>query len=235
MATKDKGLKCHKRQHLPAKKRSSTKLLQTAFLAAFADSNFNISEACRQIKIDRRTFYRWHKTSTFRQQLDDVMQSRIDLAESALVRNIQSGDTASIIFFLKTIGKSRGYIEAEKVKTGEAPARKAIEILDLLISGSIDAIEAALRFSREGLPLPEALKLLLAKVMPPEPPLELPPEISEEELEARYLAGLQHGQQQQEVFVPARRAEIQQIKDELKNADSWGPSGDGSPKNNERS
>jgi len=222
MTTASKERQSHKKSQISAKKMTA-KAKQTAFLTAFVEKRFNISAACRQVGIDRRTFYRWRKSSSFSQALEDAIQERIDQAESALFRNIQAGDTTSIIFFLKTIGKSRGYIEAEKVKTGEAPAKKAVEIMDKLLSGQIDVTAAALTFTREGIVLPEALKLLLSKTTPPDPPLELPTEISEEELERKYLEGLQRAQHQEEVFVPARRAEIQKLKDELRDADSFDP------------
>lgn len=38
-------------------------------------------------------------------------ESLVDLAESQLLKKIQNGDNTMIIFFLKTQGKARGYIE----------------------------------------------------------------------------------------------------------------------------
>ena len=40
----------------------------------------------------------------------------IDLAESKLMENIEDNDNTSIIFFLKTKGKKRGYIEKQEVE-----------------------------------------------------------------------------------------------------------------------
>jgi hypothetical protein len=38
-------------------------------------------------------------------------EALLDLAESQLYKKIEEGDLTSIIFALKTIGKSRGYVE----------------------------------------------------------------------------------------------------------------------------
>jgi len=215
--------KVHKKKQILPKKGETTRGRQLAFVEAYTGNRFNISGACRSIGIGRSTFYKWQKLERFRQQLDDAIQEKIDLVEAALFRNAQSGDPTSIIFFLKTVGKSRGYVEAEKVKVGEVPAKIAVEILDQLISGDIDAVTAALQFSKAGLPLPEAVKVLLSKVTPPEPPPELPPSLSDEELEAGYQRKMTRIDKQEKEWLPERRIDIQEIKDELKEIDSFKP------------
>ena len=39
----------------------------------------------------------------------------VDIAESALLKNVLAGDNCAIIFTLKTIGKSRGYVERQEI------------------------------------------------------------------------------------------------------------------------
>ena len=44
-------------------------------------------------------------------RLDDIRQCNIDIAESKLMELIQNGQPSAIIFFLKCLGKERGYVE----------------------------------------------------------------------------------------------------------------------------
>ena len=72
----------------------------------------NISECCRQCNIGRQTFYEWMKNDVqFKQDFEDAEDSLIDFAEGKLLNLIDERNPTAIIFFLKTKGKERGYIE----------------------------------------------------------------------------------------------------------------------------
>ena len=215
--------KVNKSKHSSAKKGESKQSRQRAFITAYVANRFSVAAACREIGIGRTIFYRWMKSGKFSQELADAKEERLDIAEASLFRNIQAGDPVSLIFFLKTIGKIRGYVEAERVRTGEIPAKHAMEILDELLAGNIDAVAAALQFTKEGLPLPRALELMLSKVSLPEPTPELPPEISDEELEAAYQRKKAEIDDQKEKWLPKRQAEVATLKEEMKNIESFGP------------
>ena len=88
---------------------------QKAFLVALKASANNVSKACQKCKISRATFYVWCDTNKdFKNEVDYLKESVIDLAEEELMKKIKKGDTTALIFFLKTQGKSRGYIEREE-------------------------------------------------------------------------------------------------------------------------
>lgn len=64
----------------------------------------------------------WHTAKKYIEQYEETKQayeaeseSVIDLAESKLIENIQANDNTAILFYLKTKGKKRGYIERKEV------------------------------------------------------------------------------------------------------------------------
>lgn len=94
------------------KKMAGTRLRKQAFLKAFADSMGNITIACKSVGISRRAYYDWiSKDAKFKEECDIVNESAIDFVENKLLSRINDNDTTAIIFYLKTKGKNRGYVE----------------------------------------------------------------------------------------------------------------------------
>jgi hypothetical protein len=72
----------------------------------------NVSDACRMANISRNQFYNYTRTDeVFKEKVEELQESLIDKAETALYKQIESQNITAIIFFLKTKGKSRGYVE----------------------------------------------------------------------------------------------------------------------------
>jgi len=85
------------------------------FLELLSKNAGNVSRACSAMNINRRTFYNWmEKEESFKFVVDEIQESLIDNAESELQKLIKDGNTAAILFFLKTKAKSRGYIERQE-------------------------------------------------------------------------------------------------------------------------
>lgn len=82
------------------------------FMIAFKESKGIITYACDAIGVSRQTYYYWMSTDEkFKQEIDDINESTIDLVEHKLLSLINKEDTTAIIFYLKTKGRNRGYIE----------------------------------------------------------------------------------------------------------------------------
>ena len=83
-----------------------------ALLDAYDKSLGNVSTACKMVGLSRETFYRWRREDeAFQDAVNEVDEANIDFAETALLKNIREGKETSLIFYLKTKGKDRGYIE----------------------------------------------------------------------------------------------------------------------------
>ena len=62
--------------------------------------------------MNRETFSKYYEVDLeFRKEVDDIREEAIDYVEGQLLKQINTGGAAQTIFFLKTKGKSRGYIE----------------------------------------------------------------------------------------------------------------------------
>lgn len=104
-------------------------------LKALEAKNGIVSEACKSIGFSRSTFYKWlNDDPDFKKKVDEIQDVAIDYVESKLfekitgvtvkrgetdegediVYDVPPSDTA-IIFYLKTKGKKRGYIEKQEI------------------------------------------------------------------------------------------------------------------------
>ena len=71
-----------------------------------------VTVACKEVNISRTLHYNWYNEDPeYKKAVDDVADIAIDFAESMLHKQIQDKDTTATIFYLKTKGKRRGYIE----------------------------------------------------------------------------------------------------------------------------
>lgn len=91
-----------------------------------------ISAACEAANISRRTYYDWkEQDEEFAQSIIEVDEARIDYVENKLFENIDGNKTNEILFYLKTKGKNRGYVERQEHQIdGGFPTKIEIEIID---------------------------------------------------------------------------------------------------------
>jgi len=83
-----------------------------AIIEALEQSLGVVTSACKKVGIGRTTFYGWLRDDkAFAQKVNDIQDVAIDFAESQLHKQIKDGSTAATIFYLKTKGKKRGYVE----------------------------------------------------------------------------------------------------------------------------
>jgi transposase-like protein len=82
---------------------------------ALRASSGNVAHTARQLGVSRSTLYRRiNESSTLQEALADAREELVDIAESALRQEIESGNITAIIFTLKTLGKGRGYVERQQ-------------------------------------------------------------------------------------------------------------------------
>lgn len=103
-----------------------------AMVEALEKSLGVVTTACKQVGISRDTHYRWLKEDEeYKQTVNEISDVALDFAESQLFKQIRDGNTTATIFFLKTKGKHRGYIEKTEtdVHFKELPSLK-VEIVN---------------------------------------------------------------------------------------------------------
>lgn len=87
------------------------------FIKAFIANDTNISKACRECRIARQTFYDWKENDEeFAGLVSDTEEAITDEIEGLLRERVRELDTTAIIFYLKTKGKKRGYVEKQEIK-----------------------------------------------------------------------------------------------------------------------
>jgi hypothetical protein len=88
-----------------------------AMLEALEKSLGVVTTAAKQVGISRKTHYEWYNNDPeYKEAVDGLVDVALDFAESKLHKQIDGGDTTATIFYLKTKGKRRGYIEKQEIE-----------------------------------------------------------------------------------------------------------------------
>lgn len=103
-------------------KRMSKKREETAqrIIAALQESNGLLTLTAKKAGLGYTTV--WQYTQDFPSVKKAVMEAKermLDFAEGKLYEKIKEGDNIAILFYLKTQGKKRGYIERSEVTGAE--------------------------------------------------------------------------------------------------------------------
>ena len=90
-----------------------------AMIAAMEKALGVVTTACKTVGISRQTHYNWLQDPDYAAAIEDVSEVAVDFAESHLHKLIKEGNPAATIFFLKTKGKNRGYVERQEIAVAE--------------------------------------------------------------------------------------------------------------------
>ena len=109
----------------------SRHIKKESLLAALEQSLGVVTVACREANIPRSTYYKWlNEDREFADQVADIENVALDFAESKLHNQIDANNTSATIFYLKTKGKNRGYVERQEITGAEGmPTNFQIEII----------------------------------------------------------------------------------------------------------
>ena len=111
----------------------SRHIKKEAMLQALENSLGVVTVACKQTDTPRSTYYKWLKEDEdLAKAVKEVENIALDFAESQLHTQIKDGSTSATIFYLKTKGKKRGYIERQDIDitTGNEPIKINIDLGD---------------------------------------------------------------------------------------------------------
>ena len=91
---------------------------QLKFLEVLEKNMGLITPACKKFgDMSRSTHYKWLKEfDGYQERVEQIENANIDFAEGKLMEQMNEGNIAAILFFLKCKAKSRGYVERQEIK-----------------------------------------------------------------------------------------------------------------------
>jgi len=109
----------------------SRHIKKESILKALESSLGVVTVACKSADVPRSTYYKWlNEDEEFAKSVKDIENIALDFGESQLHKQIGDGNTSATIFFLKTKGKRRGYIERSELdlSSGDEPIKINVNI-----------------------------------------------------------------------------------------------------------
>jgi len=103
-----------------SKKRENT---AERIIKALGETQGLLTMAARKAGVSYTTVKRYAaEFPSVKQAVQDAKESMLDFAEGKLYQKIKAGDNTAILFYLKTQGKSRGYIERQEITGSDGSA-----------------------------------------------------------------------------------------------------------------
>ena len=125
------GFSDKERENSVKTREDKQKKKKVEFLEVYSQKANNVHLTCKAIGISRSTFYAWIRDDDeFRETIWHFEEGDIDAAETALKRQILDGNTTAIIFYLKTKGKNRGYVERQELTGIDGQKLFEVSIVD---------------------------------------------------------------------------------------------------------
>lgn len=105
---------------------TNSDIVKKNLLEALEKSLGIVTTACKIVGCARSTFYKYYKDDQdFRASVDELENLTLDYVETKLHKQIENDNTTATIFYLKTKGKKRGYVERKEVEmTAEVSTSK---------------------------------------------------------------------------------------------------------------
>lgn len=127
---------------------TKTDITKRAMIEALEKSLGIVTTACKSVNIARQTHYEWmREDEQYKEAVEGIVDIAIDFAESQLnqlmmgakhqvvtnkgeiVEIKDAPNPSSVIFYLKTKGKKRGYVEKQEVElSGEREIFKGLDL-----------------------------------------------------------------------------------------------------------
>jgi hypothetical protein len=96
---------------------------------AIKKSHGIVASAARILGIDRSTVQRYiNNYPTIKAALENEREVWTDIAESQLIRAVRKGSLPAVMFYLKTVGRNRGYIERQEFTGADGGAIEIIHV-----------------------------------------------------------------------------------------------------------
>lgn len=95
---------------------TKTDINKKAMIEALEASLGIVTTACKKVGISRETHYKWlREDEAYSTAVAELENVALDYAESKLHSQIKKENATAIIFYLKTKGKKRGYVERQEI------------------------------------------------------------------------------------------------------------------------
>lgn len=79
----------------------------------------------------RKTLYDWIEKDGLKDVISESRSGALDFVENKLMSRINEGSDTAIIFFLKTQGKSRGYVERQELEHNVTSNKLTVEVVKM--------------------------------------------------------------------------------------------------------